>query len=374
VAVVPLPGADAAAEGAAGLRLFGILPVEPAALDPLRPGQAAPVPHQPRARLGFAAADQLVGIEPRIRGAKVARRRGLGRLGERGGGGEGDRDQGKRLHISSDEPAPFYPAAAPEHKRRKHFALALAHMPAIVGAMRRLLLFAVACCLAAPACGQELPSGQSEADYHAWLAANPGNQGQMLSFEAWQRAAGVGGVLPTWQLIRTASMWRECGGAPFEIPPFRLWPGMAATLKFVRDHVRPAVGPVEAVSGYRNAALNACARGSERSAHLDFFALDLVPLQPTTRRQLFERLCPMHARDGPAAGVGLGFYSFTRFHIDTRSFRRWGSAGPEGNESPCAVLERGGDPEAPPLPRPEPAAPVIPPPAPPPTQPQPQPQ
>ena len=179
---------------------------------------------------------------------------------------------------------------------------------------------------------------------------HPGHRGQILSFEAWQQAAGVDHVLPTWQLVRTASMWRECNAQPFEVPPFRLWPGMVKTLRFIRDHVVPAVGPVEAVSGYRNPALNACARGSERSAHLDFFALDLVPLRPTTRRQLFEEICPMHSRDGPAAGVGLGFYTFTRFHIDTRSFRRWGTAGPAGNESPCAVLERGGDPEAPPLP------------------------
>src|ERR1051325_3192307 len=102
---------------------------------------------------------------------------------------------------------------------------------------------------------QELPVGQSEADYQAWLAADPGHRGQTLSFEAWQRAAGVLGVVPTWQLIRTASLWRECQGPPFEIPPFRLWPGMAQTLRFVRDHVRPALGPVEAVSGYRNPAL-----------------------------------------------------------------------------------------------------------------------
>ncbi|MEA3045275.1 MAG: hypothetical protein QOH47_3113 [Sphingomonadales bacterium] len=218
--------------------------------------------------------------------------------------------------------------------------------------MRRLLALLLLLAAATPAAAQELPVGQSEADYRAWLASNPGNVAQILSFEAWQQAAGVDHVLPTWQLVRTASMWRECGGAAFEVPPFRLWPGMVRTLRFIRDHVRAAVGPVEAVSGYRNPALNACARGSERSAHLDFFALDLVPLQPTTRRQLFERLCPMHDRWGAAAGAGLGFYAFTRFHIDTRSFRRWGSAGPRGNESPCDVLARGEDPEAPPLPVP----------------------
>jgi hypothetical protein len=231
--------------------------------------------------------------------------------------------------------------------------------------------------LAAPAAAaQELPVGQGQAEYEAWLASSPDVRGQVLSFESWQQAAGVRGVLPTFQLVRTASMWRECNGPAFEVPPFRLWPGMVNTLRFIRDHVKGAVGEVEAVSGYRNPALNRCAHGAERSAHLDFFALDLIPTQPLTRRQLFERICPMHSRAGGAANAGLGFYAFTRFHIDTKSFRRYGSAGPAGNESPCAVLERGEDPEAPPLPPPVaviPVPPILPPPvAPPVAQPQPQ--
>ena len=245
----------------------------------------------------------------------------------------------------------------PNPQSRTAFPLAPARGFAIVAPMRRIRHLPIAAALlaaATPLTAQELPVGQSEAEYQAWLEASPGHRGQVLSFEAWQAAAGVEHVLPTWQLVRTASMWRECNAEPFEVPPFRLWPGMVKTLRFIRDHVVPAVGPVEAVSGYRNPALNQCARGSERSAHLDFFALDLVPLRPTTRRQLFEEICPAHRSAGPAAGVGLGFYTFTRFHIDTRSFRRWGSAGPAGNESPCAVLERGGDPEAPPLPPPVP--------------------
>ena len=84
-----------------------------------------------------------------------------------------------------------------------------------------------------------------------------------------------------------------------------------------------------------------------RAAFLDFFAIDLIPLQPLDRHQLFERLCPMHARYGPASDVGLGFYAFSRFHIDTKRFRRWGGAGPNHDESPCALLERGEDPEPP---------------------------
>src|SRR5687768_15844896 len=149
--------------------------------------------------------------------------------------------------------------------------------------MRRLSSFAFLFCfagLAAPAAGQELPEGQGEAEYQAWLATSPGIRARVLSYESWQDAAGVRGVLPTYQTLRTASMWRECGGEPFEVPPHNFWPDMVRTLKFVRDRVRPALGPVEAVSGYRNPALNLCARGSGRSAHLDYFALDLIPLQP----------------------------------------------------------------------------------------------
>ena len=215
--------------------------------------------------------------------------------------------------------------------------------------------------LAAPASAQELPEGQGEAEYRAWFDSGPAVRASVLSFESWQQAAGVYGVLPTWQIVRTASMWRECAGPPFEIPPPHHWPGMAKTLRFIRDHVRPALGPVEAVSGYRNEILNACARGSATSAHRDFFAIDLIPVRPIGRGELFRIMCAVHARHGPAFGVGLGFYAFQRFHIDTRSFRRWGAAGPMANESPCAVIERGGDPLAPPLP-PPPPVPTIPPP------------
>ena len=79
--------------------------------------------------------------------------------------------------------------------------------------MRRLVPFSlIAALLASPLSAQEVPDGQGEAEYRAWLAANPQMQGQIMSFEAWQTAAGVQGVLPTYEILRTASMWRECGG------------------------------------------------------------------------------------------------------------------------------------------------------------------
>jgi hypothetical protein len=95
------------------------------------------------------------------------------------------------------------------------------------------------------------------------------------------------------------------------------------TLRYVRDYVIPAVGAVEPVSGYRNPHLNICAGGAPESAHKHYSAIDLVPLQPTTREGLMRSLCSAHARRGPDYGVGLGFYAFLRFHVDTTKYRRW---------------------------------------------------
>ena len=78
-----------------------------------------------------------------------------------------------------------------------------------------MLLRPIACSLllagSAQATAQSLPEGQSETEYRAAFDSSPGFRGGVLSFEAWQQAAGVANVLPTWQVIRTASMWRECG-------------------------------------------------------------------------------------------------------------------------------------------------------------------
>lgn len=216
-------------------------------------------------------------------------------------------------------------------------------------------LAALACLLglavAAPAAAQELPDeGQSAVAFAQLVAAKPRLRAELAGFERWLVAKRVANILPTWQILRTASMWGVCNGPPFEVPPRKYWPNVAATLRFVRDQVRPALGPVEAVSAYRNPALNACARGARGSAHRDYSAIDMVPQKALSRRQIFNRLCPIHRRKGPASGVGIGFYAYTRFHIDTRSYRRWGSAGPQRNESPCALVDRGEDPDAPIMP------------------------
>jgi hypothetical protein len=167
--------------------------------------------------------------------------------------------------------------------------------------------------------------GQDEPGYRNWYMASPRHAYAVTSFNNYLVTYGVGGVVPTWQLLRTATSWQRCGAQPYEVPPVSEWPNVVQTLRYVRDYVIPAVGPVEPVSAYRNPVLNVCAGGAPESSHKHYSAIDLVPLRPTTREALMRTLCAVHARRGPDYGVGLGFYAFLRFHVDTTKYRRWGA-------------------------------------------------
>ena len=183
--------------------------------------------------------------------------------------------------------------------------------------------------LSSPAAAQPPSSGE----WRAWLN-RPGQRARVASFERFLRKFGVEKVLPTQQLLRTASDWRRCG-TPFDVPPIETWPRIVPSLRFIRDQVQPRIGKVEAVSGYRNPQLNRCAGGAPRSAHVGYWGLDLVPTTNITQAQLFSRLCALHRSPvGRSARFGLGFYGGTRFHVDTKSYRLWGSDHHSGT-SPC---------------------------------------
>lgn len=185
--------------------------------------------------------------------------------------------------------------------------------------------------------GSGLAPGQGAAEFRAWLAAAPTHRAGLAAFEARLAAEGVDHVVPLWQLVRTSSSWRQCGAAPFEVAPSATWDNIVGTLKFVRDKVVPAVGPVEALSAYRNERLNACSDGAPASAHRMFFALDLTPVRAEVGRAgMIRTICAAHAQSGRAYETGLGFYSGRRFHVDSNGYRKWGADG-RGASSPCAT-------------------------------------
>jgi len=168
-----------------------------------------------------------------------------------------------------------------------------------------------------------ITAGQDEPGYRSWYLAAPWRATQVKAFNAYLATYQVSGILPTWQLFRTATSWEKCGGQPFEVPPTSEWPHIVQTLRYIHDYVIPAIGPVEAVSVYRNPALNVCAGGAPESAHKHYSAIDMVPLKPITREELMKALCVAQARRGLDYQVGLGFYAFIRFHVDTTKYRRW---------------------------------------------------
>lgn len=182
--------------------------------------------------------------------------------------------------------------------------------------------------------------GQDEPGYQAWYKAAPWHAPYVSAFHDYLAASGVAGVVPTWQLLRTASSWQRCGSDPFEVPPTAAWPHIVQTLRYVRDHVVPEIGPVEVVSGYRNPHLNVCAGGAPASSHKHYSAIDMVPLTPTSRPELMSRLCRTHAARGTPYHAGLGFYAFLRFHVDSTRFRRWGlDSMPDAPPCPAIVAE-----------------------------------
>jgi hypothetical protein len=170
---------------------------------------------------------------------------------------------------------------------------------------------------------QYITAGQDEPGYRSWYLAVPARAGQVKAFNDYLASAQVAGILPTWQLLRTASSWKDCGSQPFEVPPAEEWPHMVQTLRYIRDYVIPAVGPVEPVSAYRNPILNVCAGGAPESAHKLDSAIDMVPLRPMTRETMMRTLCGIHSQHGAPYNAGLGFYAYMRFHVDSMKFRRW---------------------------------------------------
>lgn len=171
--------------------------------------------------------------------------------------------------------------------------------------------------------GPYITAGQDEPGYRSWYLADPLRAARVKAFNDYLVAAQVGGVVPTWQLLRTATAWKDCGGQPFEIPPSDEWPHMVPTLRYIRDHVIPALGAVEPVSVYRNPSLNVCAGGAPESAHMLYSAVDLVPLKPIDRLTMMRTLCGGHNAYGQSYNAGLGFYAYMRFHIDSQKYRRW---------------------------------------------------
>jgi hypothetical protein len=145
---------------------------------------------------------------------------------------------------------------------------------------------------------------------------------EVEAFEEFLVHEQVAQVVPTYQLLRSASMWKECHAEPFQLPPQQEWPKVRDLLVLLHElRERQVLPGFEVVSAYRDPRLNRCAGGAPGSAHVHF-AVDIAPLQP----EVGARLCQFWRERGQGWDMGVSRYPTGRIHIDRHGYRTWGAS------------------------------------------------
>lgn len=157
-----------------------------------------------------------------------------------------------------------------------------------------------------------------------WRAGQPAVE----RFEEYLVRERVAAVVPTYQLLRSASMWKECRADPFQLPPPQAWGRVREVLVLLRElRAREVLSDFEVVSAYRDPRLNRCAGGAPGSSHAAAFAVDLAPLAQADAR----RLCRFWREQGQRWDMGVSRYPSGRIHIDRNGYRTWGASHRRGS-------------------------------------------
>jgi hypothetical protein len=147
------------------------------------------------------------------------------------------------------------------------------------------------------------------------------------TFEAFLVNEHLADVVPTYQLLRSASMWKECQAEPFQVPPMSEWEKVRDVLILLRDlRQRGVLSGFEVVSAYRDPRLNRCAGGSPGSSH-QHFAIDIAPLP----EEVGQELCRFWREQGQEWKMGVSRYPTGRIHIDRTGYRTWGASHKRGS-------------------------------------------
>ncbi|KAA8734820.1 peptidase M15 [Acinetobacter qingfengensis] len=173
---------------------------------------------------------------------------------------------------------------------------------------------------------------QPPADYIVWLNQD-NNQQRVARYEQFLKDNKVDGVVPMYQLLRSARDWQKCNSTPYAVPSAELWSNSLATIKILKFMVDSNVlRDFEVTSVYRDYSLNICAGGAPRSKHVYNAAIDfrLGPEgTPSTEDLLIIedtkiKLCNFWRDYGQSLNMGLGVYASGQIHIDTQGYRTWG--------------------------------------------------
>ncbi|MFS2001061.1 D-Ala-D-Ala carboxypeptidase family metallohydrolase [Vibrio breoganii] len=171
--------------------------------------------------------------------------------------------------------------------------------------------------------GYKVPT---RAAFRGWMLMNRA-EGRVGEIAQQLRDAGITEeplkTMPLHLILLQGTNWAMNGTSVFTIPDQKLVPNMVRTVKFIQDHVEPVLGPLVPVSGDRTQYYNQTSGGATKSQHLNFCALDLVPINDITREELHKKLWSIYKSVGKENKMGMGLYSGVRFHIDTCGYRNW---------------------------------------------------
>jgi hypothetical protein len=167
--------------------------------------------------------------------------------------------------------------------------------------------------------------------YNAWVAAAD-NLRRVREYEVFLEKNGVGNIIPSFELMRTARDWQKCGRSQYMVPNRELWANQIPTLRVFKYLVAAKVlTDFEVTSVYRDLPMNQCAGGASSSRHLYNSAIDfrIGPEYPQPEDYTYIentkfKLCQFWTQHGPSLNMGLGLYTSGQIHIDTQGFRTWG--------------------------------------------------
>lgn len=167
--------------------------------------------------------------------------------------------------------------------------------------------------------------------YITWLSQGE-HQQQAAEYERFLSQNGVGNIVPSFELLRSARDWQKCGSEEYAVPNRELWANQIPTLKVFKYLVATQVlTNFEVTSVYRDLPTNQCAGGANSSRHLYNSAIDFrlgpeIP-QPQDYIEIEKtkfKLCQFWAQYGQTLNMGLGLYASGQIHVDTQGYRTWG--------------------------------------------------
>jgi hypothetical protein len=167
--------------------------------------------------------------------------------------------------------------------------------------------------------------------YRYWIMRE-NNQALVRDYEQFLEKNGVGNIIPSFELMKTARDWQKCGREEYMVPNREVWANQIPTLRVFKYLVAGRVlTDFEVTSVYRDLPLNQCAGGAGSSRHLFNSAIDfrIGPQYPQPQDYAYIenskfKLCEFWKTHGQSLNMGLGLYSSGQIHIDTQGYRTWG--------------------------------------------------